>query len=277
VLAGALGAPQAAQAAEPADLAEDEPGDADDEDRTDTNPQLERAMAAFRRGNVAYEAGRYEDALVAFQDAATLHASPDFQYNIGLCYEKLDKLAEAIGAFETYLRTKPDAPDRVAVEDRVAALRARQQREAAAAREAAARETPAPTSTVVDEPPRDGTRPLRIAGGVLVGFGAAMALGGGIGFGLVAKQRSDAIGEIQDGGNPRGSSFADAQALEREGKRFEALQAASIAVGAAVAITGTALVAVANKRRKQAAESAQLRVVPELGWHFAGFSLGGRF
>jgi len=95
----------------------------EDGDQVRDEPNLERAMAAFQRGSENYNMAKYDVALRDFLEAASLYASPDFQYNIGLCYEKLDKPEEAIAAFETYLKTKPDASDRANVEDRVARLR----------------------------------------------------------------------------------------------------------------------------------------------------------
>lgn len=269
-LAGALGLPQGAHAAPAA--AGDEPAEPP-ENEVQGSPQLQQAMDAFRRGTSAYDEARYEDALAAFQDAATLYASPDFQYNIGLCYEKLNKPEEAIRAFKTYLRTKPEASDRANVEDRIARLRDDVERGESTPPVSA--EPPPPTP--VDSPPRDRSKPLMIAGGALAGVGAALALGGGIGFGVLAKRRSDDLDEIQDGGNPQGSTFPEAQDLEREGKRFEALQVTFAAVGAAVAITGAALLALGAKRRKQASTAARMHVVPGLGARSAGFSLVGRF
>ena len=266
VLVAALAMPQDAHARS------ESPGTGSEPDGDDVrdDPQLERAMEAFRRGTQAYGEARYEDALAAFQDAATLHASPDFQYNIGLCYEKLDKPDEAIRAFETYLRAKSDAPDRANVEDRITRLR----------RQIETRDQtttqPEPTQRPETQPSADGGRPLIIAGGALAGVGAAVALGGGIAFGVLAKRRSDDLDAIQDGGNPQGATFADARDIEREGKRFEALQVTFAAVGAAVAITGIALVAVGAKRRKASA-TARMHVVPGLTHRSGGLSLVGRF
>jgi tetratricopeptide (TPR) repeat protein len=276
-LAAALAVPQAAHGAttglgspEAAETGEDAGASSDD-------PQLERAMAAFERGTRAYDEGRYEDALVAFQDAATLYASADFQYNIGLCFEKLDQLDEAIRAFETYLRTKADPPDRASVEDRVARLRAEVQRRKREEAERIEAEREAAVQAAELDGPKPA-RPLIVAGAALVGLGTVVALGGGTGFGIAARRRSHELDEIQDGGNPGQATFADARDLEREGKRFEALQVTFAAVGAAVAITGVALIAVGlQRRRAQAAETARMQLVPGLSTRSAGLSLVGRF
>ncbi len=89
-------------------------------------PESGKDLARRRvaQGQALYEQAEYEEALVAFQDAAAAYASPDFQFNIGLCYERLGETTSAIRAFEAYLRNKPDARDKASVEHRIEELRA---------------------------------------------------------------------------------------------------------------------------------------------------------
>lgn len=234
--------------------------------------QIERAMAAYQRGTNNYNLALYEAALADFTEAASLYASPDFQYNIGLCYEKLDKYDDAIRAFATYLRAKPDAEDRPDVENRIHELeqasneRKRQAEEDRKAREAGrARSdepTPPPVQPIVDEPPpTDDGRPLIIAGAALAGVGVALGLGGGIGLGVPARSRSEAVDAVLTGGNPDGLTYSQAQALDSEGKRFEAIQIGLAAGGAAVAVTGAVLLAV-GLRKRQAGRVQAWRVRP---------------
>ncbi len=241
-------------------------------------------MAAYERGTQNYNRAQYEAALADFTEAASLYASPDFQYNIGLCYEKLGKLDEAIRAFSTYLRAKPDAEDRPNVEDRIQTLQERleERRREAEAQAATPEPTPEPEPEPTPPPPDDEPasdddggasprRPLVIAGAALVGVGAAVALGGGIGFGVVARSRSQAVDEIQAGGNPEALGFDDALALEREGKRFEGIQIGMAAGGAVVAVTGAVLLALGL--RKPQASRPQAWLAPSRG----GLTLSGRF
>ena len=258
-----LAVPRAAQAGPDA-----LPGVADEpDDETKDDPQLERAMKAYELGQAAYNAANYEEALGHFQEAASLYGSPDFQYNIGLCYEKLDKPEEAIRAFETYLRAKPDANDRAQVEDRI-----ERQRERLTNPGKSAPPTDEPKDDTTAPAPAKNGRPLVIAGAALLGVGALFGLAGGIGFGVVAKRRSDDLDAVQSGGNPNDVTFAEAQELESEGKRFETGQIATAAVGAAIGITGVVLLAVGLKRNKDA-KAASLRLAPQ----WAGLQLSGRF
>ncbi|MEM6290755.1 MAG: tetratricopeptide repeat protein [Myxococcota bacterium] len=249
------------------------PAEAETEMRED--PQLSRAMESYELGTQAYNAARYEDALGHFQEAATLYASPDFQYNIGLCYERLGKPEEAVRAYKTYLRAKPNAPDRANVEDRIFTLEKQLAEESG---EAGPAPEPAPQPDPEPEPV-DTTkgRGLIIGGAALTGLGAAIALGGGLGFGVAASSRSDDLDAIQTGGNPNDSTFADAEALDDEGRRFETLQIVTAAAGAAVAIGGVAMLAIGLKRRKNARSGSQAVLVPTFTGRSAGFSLQGRF
>jgi tetratricopeptide (TPR) repeat protein len=231
----------------------------------------QRAMDAFHRASDSYNRADYQAALSDFLEAATLYASPDFQYNIGLCYEKLNKPEEAIAAFQTYLKTKRDVPDRANVEDRIARLREELERRA---NEPAAKPIP-------DGPPppapRDRSKPLVIAGAAITAVGAAVALGGGIGLGLAAKRRSDDLDAVQSGGNPDDLTFGDAGELEDEGKRLELGQIVTVAVGGAIALAGVALLAVGLSRRKQAKAGRAAALTPNFGRSAVGLSFSGRF
>jgi len=241
---------------------------------------LDRAMRAYERGQQNYKLAQYEAALADFKEASSLYASPDFQYNIGLCYEKLGQYDEAVLAYVTYLKVKPDAEDRANVEATIQRLQqlSREQKDRAAAEDDARVVTPGPVAPTQDEPPPPKPyKPLVIAGAVIAGVGATVALGGGIAFGVLAKSRSDDLDAVQDGGNPDGLSLADARDLESDGHRFEAIQIGMAAGGAAVAIVGGALLAVGLVRKKQQGGGATARLVPQLGGRAAGLAVMGRF
>ncbi|MCA9708753.1 MAG: tetratricopeptide repeat protein [Myxococcales bacterium] len=223
------------------------------------DPAEARAMAAYDRGTQNYNMAQYEAALADFKEAASLYASPDFQYNIGLCYEKLGKYDEAIRAFATYLRAKPDAEDRPNVENRIQELQRdieRQEREAQQAAEREPAPDPAPPDPVAAPPPGRPGRGLVIAGATLVGVGAAVALAGGIGFGVLASDQSFLLDEIQTGGNPENLTFADAELIDADGRRFEGIQVGMVAGGSVIAVTGAVLLALGMRKRNAARPQA---------------------
>mgnify|MGYP001452706637 CR=1 FL=1 len=272
-----MAAPRVALAAPAEDEPATEPAP-DDGEEARKSDSLERAMDAYNRGQEHYRRARYKEALVAFKEASTLYASPDFQYNIARCYEKLEQYDEAILAYQTYLSTKPDASDREDVEASIEFLQQKAAEEEKRKNKAATpTPTPTPTPSPVDEPPQPRPdRPLIIAGAVVGGVGAALALGGGIGFGIAAQRRSDDVLSIQEDGNPDGATRAETETIADEGRRFETLQIAFAAGGGVLVVAGAALLAVgfANKKHNK---SLQTAVVPSFGRGFAGVGLTRRF
>jgi tetratricopeptide (TPR) repeat protein len=93
----------------------------------------ERARLAFDSGSVAFDEGRYDDAMENFTRAYDLSHRPELLYNIGLSADRLRHDAEALRAFESYLESLPEAENRPEVERRMRALRAAIAAEAATA------------------------------------------------------------------------------------------------------------------------------------------------
>lgn len=83
------------------------------------------ARDAYRRGAERYKAGKYREAISAFETADRLKPSPALQFNIGQAWEKLGDAESALAAFARYLRRDPAAPNREAVRKTVQSLEAR--------------------------------------------------------------------------------------------------------------------------------------------------------
>lgn len=85
------------------------------------------AKAAFGRAKAHAAAGRYEEAIVNFEEALRLRPSPGLHYNIAVCHHRLllasnpdSELYEthrvaAVASYNAYLDAAPDAGDRYAV------------------------------------------------------------------------------------------------------------------------------------------------------------------
>lgn len=81
------------------------------------------ARARFESGRLAFEAGRYEEALADFTRSYELSQRGLILFNIGLVHDRLRRDGEALDAFERYLAAVPDAENRTEVESRIAVLR----------------------------------------------------------------------------------------------------------------------------------------------------------
>lgn len=78
------------------------------------------AQEAFKKGQIQYNLGRFENALEHFSKAYEIMPHGAFLYNIGQCHRHLENHDKAIFFFEGYLRNLPNAPNRTDVEDLIA-------------------------------------------------------------------------------------------------------------------------------------------------------------
>jgi len=83
------------------------------------------ARRAYDEGTAHFNAGRFAEALAAFQRAHTLRPNPVVLIPILECHERLQQVPEAIAVLDRYLQEAPTAPNREALEARRTALRAR--------------------------------------------------------------------------------------------------------------------------------------------------------
>ena len=260
-----------AQAAPPASAPEPapmpDPGGEAQGDELD--PAQERAREAYARGTQLYNEAKFSEALAAFQEAATLFASPDFQFNIAKCYERLGDFEEAVRHYEIYLRTTDDPSDRAVIEASIADLKRR-----------IADGELEPPPEVAPEPSKPPGRALIITGGALLGVGVGVGVAGGLAFGLMVSRDNTTLGGVLDG-NPDKLTFAEAKTLADRARGNQTLEVVMVSVGGAVAITGVALLAVGLKQKKSGSApqttAASLRVAPTWSSTSAGLVLGGSF
>lgn len=82
------------------------------------------ARALFEAGRLAFDAGRYEDALQHFQGAYRRSQRPQLLFNVGVAADRSGRVAEAISAYEKFLESVPEDAQRPWIEARLAELRA---------------------------------------------------------------------------------------------------------------------------------------------------------
>lgn len=190
------------------------------------------ARARFEEGRVAYDAGRFEDAARAFQRAYLLSPRYPLLFNIGQSQLRAGHDAQALAAFEAFLRQAPETDAHHAeVTERVSILRTMG---VTASSEVVASETTttttttttpettdttghtatetttATTATTSDTPPPPPPPPPAssdsgpgIAPWIVLGGGAALVVVGAVLMGVGAGQASSVTGA------PDGAHWAD--------------------------------------------------------------------
>lgn len=130
-----------------------------------TNPSItwavddstNQAKAHFLQGKKYYTEGKYLEAIESFKSAAEIHASPLLDFNIGRCFDKLDRYSEALKYYEKYLAAKKDATNREEVRSRIITIKQLMKKNKSKSQdpyeqlELAPEPSPAPTSQPVEE------------------------------------------------------------------------------------------------------------------------------
>ncbi len=137
-----------------------------------------RARELYDNGEILYAEGRYEDAIVAFEEAYRLSGRPLLLFNMANAQERLGRWREALDTLSRY-RVYAGADERDTLDRRIANLERR-------LAEAPATTTPVTTSTTstttVERPTTTPgwSRPLPLAcfGLGVVGIGTGSVLGG---------------------------------------------------------------------------------------------------
>jgi tetratricopeptide (TPR) repeat protein len=141
---------------------------------------VEIARRHFDLGRERYGRGDYAGAIAEFERARLVIPSPEMDFNLARCHDRLEHFAEAIAAYERFLAAAPTSPDAATVRERIATLRERHRIVTGAAVPA---ETPALPAVV--EPSRSPPARRRwYAAPTAVAVGAVVI--GAVGAGLLA-------------------------------------------------------------------------------------------
>lgn len=86
------------------------------------SPEIVASLRADE-GRTEFGAGHYEKALEAFTAAEDASPTPEYEFQIARCHDKLDHFSEALASYKRYLASaKPDPVDSIEAQQRVAAL-----------------------------------------------------------------------------------------------------------------------------------------------------------
>jgi tetratricopeptide (TPR) repeat protein len=223
-------------------------------------------------GDASFRAGKLDEALAAFERAHELSPDPTDLFNIGRIHEETGDLAAALARYQEFVaQPRLSLEERRAAAERIEVLRVLVKPDEPEAPKPIVAAPPPPTIDTGRAKPNAG-RPLVSAGSTLLALGAAIAVGGGVGFGLAARRRADTIDALASGSNPDRLTLAQAEDIHARGRDFEALQITFIVSGSALALIGTSLLAGGLVQRKRA-----LALAPVVGRRAIAFQARWRF
>ncbi len=216
------------------------------------------AKALYEQGLSHYNLGEFDEAIKAFRAAYAIEPAPGLLFNIAQSFRLKKDYEQATYFYQTYLRLKPDAPNRPDVEARLQEMQealAEQKKMQSAppigtvTPEGGSASTPGPTTTTspttptvtVDKTPvatDDGKNQTFItAGYATAGAGAALLLTGLI-FGEMAKSNESDLNGLST--NMGMWSQANQDKYDA-GKRDNTIAVISFVAGGAAVATGAAL------------------------------------
>ncbi|MEM9453968.1 MAG: hypothetical protein AAGF11_07300 [Myxococcota bacterium] len=212
-----------------------------------------------------FAAQDYEGAIEAFEGAHALAPDPTDLFNIGRVYEEQGDLARALTYYERFSREpRLELGERQAAAERIEVLRVLVEPPSSPpAHKSVSDPGPGPTrrsDSAIDSPAapptddrsRRAVSPLVVGGSALLGAGAAVAIAGGVGFGVSARRVGETIDSLDEGSNPDRLSLAQAEDQHARGQNLEALQITFIVTGAAVAAAGAGLLTAGLLKQRRA-------------------------
>ena len=256
----------------------------------------------FDAAQEAFAAGKFELAAREYQAAFDITKESTLLQSIGESWQRAGNQGKALAAYKAYLQASPQAPDRVAIEERIKAIEAAQaeaakpaqptqapgQPPAVAGQPSVAQgqppAVPAPPPAVETAPPITPPEPppskLRIAGWISVASAVALVTGGAV-IGLGAQSRADELRRrttLVTGDQPLVYTDSEREAyttLQSEGKSYNTAAIALFAVGGVAAATAITLFIVDFVRKPKAEPHKQVLMLPTLGPGTVGLSLVG--
>lgn len=260
------------------------------------------AKALYEKGLNHYNLGEFDPAIAAFRAAYAISSAPGLLFNIAQSFRLKKDYEQASYFYTTYLRLKPDAPNRSDVEQRIAEMdKLVEEQKKMGFRPPTGTVNPegdsksgptttttpptttttptpptttttpavttAPTSTdPVDAPPASGGNSLKLGGYAAMGAGGAFILTGLI-FGKMASSAESDLNELNNGGtwSPAAQDRYDA------GRRNNKIAIVTLVVGGAALATGGVLWFLGNKQASEtsiAVHPTKGGTTVEVGWSF---------
>ena len=246
----------------------------------------ELARQRYLTGTMLFQRSRYADALVELERGNQADPRPEFDYNIGLCLEKLGRAAEAADAFERFLAARPHDSEAEAL--RADIVRLRQSAAPPIAATAPSPPSPSPPSPSPPSPHADtgATQPYGAPTSLAQAFApipqrpfvrttrgkATIALAVAGGALLVTSAITGGVALADRGAYRAGCAAGQCDDASYDGGRRVAVATdVLLGIGAAAAVTAV-IVGVARSHSRRS-----FAVAPSVTTHAGGLALAGAF
>jgi len=153
------------------------------------------------QANAAYQAGAFESASKLFIELYERTDDANYLYNLSVCYDRLDRLQDAVDTLSKYAEESPDH-DREAVAAKLRGFEIRletAEREGETSDQRAGDASPDDATPAISTEPTDDdtaaagrSMPLDITGGVALGLGIT-GVAVGIGLGVTSNGHKDSV------------------------------------------------------------------------------------
>jgi tetratricopeptide (TPR) repeat protein len=257
-------------------------------ERDPTDNDISAAKGAYEAGQVSYQEGDYERALLYWEDAFRRDCTAvKLLLNIAQAYVLAEDRKAAVNALQTYLDRRPDASDRGTIETRIAKLKERieaEEKEAAdAAQEAPASSGPVNETTSGAAAPGEApTKAKKPAWPVwLTGGGVVVALLGHGSFAqgeILREEKAEDLGcDLTTNECPNDAARDE---VNEAGARERRVGASLAVLGHLTGITGGVLwwiLWTQDKKPDVAARSHRTMFQPVVAPGYQGLSFSGRF
>lgn len=217
-----------------------------------------QAKEHYEKGQAAYDGGRYDEAIVEWQQSYELSGEPLLLFNLGQAARKKGDCEQALGFYQDYLRASPEAGNRAEAEGFVSEMQTCLDKKAKAGNPVEQPKKPpvvdslAPDEQpIVDLEPAHPGRAKKWIGMSLVGAGA-LAVASGLYFG--ARADSAAVNVSTACGGAAGCEWSEVASIEADGQRAETTQWILYGVGGA-AMVGGAIFYYLGTREQSAADT----------------------
>lgn len=215
-----------------------------------------------------FRAKDYDAAVRLFEQAYALDPNPNYLFNIGRVYEEKRDLRAAVDHYQRFvMEPAVDIGAREQAVQRLRVLKAiLNETEPQPTKPGTVTTAPMPGTPTEDAapPPADPKKGMRLGGYALLGAGAVTMIVGGVFGGLTLAKRN----QLDDS-----RIVEDRRSLAHQGHTFAVVTDITLFTGAALAVTGLALVLVARKSRAPSRSA----VVPSVGRGHAGLTWSVRF